>query len=132
MCIRDRDCPEEPLYISGDSTMLQQVLINLIRNAVDAMHSQSIERRNIVISASLQDEKVTISIADTGHGLSDNGDKLFVPFATSKSNGMGVGLNICRSFIELHQGRLWLSPNETEGCTCYVELPVASPEEISK
>lgn len=120
---------DEALYISGDATMLQQVLINLIRNAVDAMHNQSVDQRHITISAELLNDKVTVSIADTGHGLSENADQLFVPFASTKSGGMGVGLNICRSFIELHQGRLWLSPNDVDGCTCFVELPIASPEE---
>lgn len=131
-CQVELQLPDEPLYISGDATMLQQVLINLIRNAVDAMHQQSVDQRNIVICAALNNDKVTVSIADTGHGLEENKDKLFVPFATSKSSGMGVGLNICRSFIELHQGRLWLSPNEKEGCTCFVELPIASPEELQR
>ena len=123
------DVQDEPLYISGDATMLQQVFINLIRNAVDAMHQQSKELRKLKVTAQNIDGKITVSLADTGHGLGSS-DKLFVPFATTKSSGMGVGLNICRSFIELHQGRLWLSPNEQEGCTCFVELPEASQGEI--
>ncbi len=123
--------PDEPLYISGDATMLQQVFINLIRNAVDAMYQQNKERRKLKVSAENIEGKITVSITDTGHGLG-SGDKLFVPFATTKSGGMGVGLNICRSFIELHQGRLWLSPNEQEGCTCFVELPEASQDAIQK
>lgn len=131
-CQVELNLPDEPLHISGDATMLQQVLINLMRNAVDAMHQQSVEQRNIVITAESSNGKVTVSIADTGHGLEDNGDKLFIPFATSKAGGMGVGLNICRSFVELHQGRLWLSPNDSEGCTCFVELPSASLEELQR
>lgn len=131
-CRVELQVPDEPLYISGDATMLQQVLINLIRNAVDAMHQQRTALRVIVINATQTDLKVTLSIADTGHGLAENEDKLFVPFATNKASGMGVGLNICRSFIELHQGRLWLSPNEAEGCTCFVELPAASLEDSQR
>jgi len=131
-CQVELQLTDEPLFINGDATMLQQVLINLIRNAVDAMHQQSVGRRNIIICTALNNDKVTVSIADTGRGFEDNKEKLFVPFATSKTSGMGVGLNICRSFIELHQGRLWLSPNEKEGCTCFVELPIASPEELQR
>lgn len=131
-CAVELQLSDDALYVSGDATMLQQVLINLLRNAVDAMEHQSTEQRKIIITAQLLNERVTISIADTGHGLQDNGDKLFVPFATSKSGGMGVGLNICRSFIELHQGRLWLSPNDADGCTCFVELPIAAHEELQR
>jgi len=70
-------------------------------------------------------ESVRIEIHDHGHGLEGKENSLFVPFATSKSDGMGVGLNICRSFVELHQGRLWLAPNPDGGCTSHVELPLS-------
>lgn len=123
---------DRPIYVSGDATMLQQVVTNLIRNAVDAMHDQRADQRTITISAKRVKDQVTVSIADTGQGLTQSANELFVPFASSKSGGMGVGLNICRSFIELHQGRLWLSPNESEGCTCFVELPLVANEELKK
>jgi len=124
--------PDTPVLIMGDATMLQQVLINLIRNAVDAMENQQPSRRHISVQVSSNSEQATVSIRDTGQGLGDGADQLFVPFATSKANGMGVGLNICRSFVELHQGRLWLSPNDDEGCTSFVELPVVVEESIAE
>lgn len=118
--------PEKAVHVFGDATMLQQVLINLIRNAVDAMEGQSTSGRAIRIAVEAENEKVRIAVEDNGQGLEGNADNLFVPFATDKSTGMGVGLNICRSFVELHQGRLWLTPNESKGCTSYVELPLAA------
>jgi len=120
--------PASPVYIDGDATMLQQVLINLLRNAVDAMEQQQMSQRFINIHVSTNDKVVTLSITDTGVGLESGTKNLFVPFSTNKAGGMGVGLNICRSFVELHQGRLWLYPNESEGCTSYIELPLAVPE----
>lgn len=118
------DLPQEPLHCDGDRTMLQQVLVNLLRNGVEAMQEREPSTRLISVSAKVHGESVRIGIHDHGHGLEGKEDTLFVPFATSKSNGMGVGLNICRSFVELHQGRLWLAPNEDGGCTSFVELPL--------
>jgi len=131
-CQVDLQLPAKPVYIIGDATMLQQVLVNLFRNAVDAMEHQCAEQRLITIKAYQDDTSVTVSISDLGQGLGSSADTLFVPFTTTKAGGMGVGLNICRSFIELHQGRLWLSPNEGDGCTSFVELPVASNEAITQ
>ena len=122
-CEVSLELPDEPLLVRGDATMLQQVLINLLRNAVDASREQPRERRRVVIGARLDEELVALAVRDAGHGLSGREDSLFVPFATGKSDGMGVGLNICRSFVELHQGRLWLAPNEAGGATAWVELP---------
>ncbi|MBX2838383.1 MAG: sensor histidine kinase [Gammaproteobacteria bacterium] len=116
--------PDSEKFIQGDATMLQQVLINIIRNAVDAMQGQSVERRLVTINFEDKGSKYLLSIVDSGHGLAEGEDNLFIPFVTTKTTGMGVGLNICRSFVELHQGRLWLSPNDDEGCTCCIELPV--------
>jgi len=125
--------PAEPLIINGDATMLQQVFTNLIRNAVEAMGETASLPRDLRISVVPQDSDIRVEFADSGHGLSDADEQnLFVPFATRKAQGMGVGLNICRSFVELHQGRLWLMPNEHGGCTACVVLPaVATPESVA-
>ncbi len=114
----------EPLIVQGDSTMLQQVIVNLCRNAVDAMRESPAASRKLDVSAYRSEDGVKIEIMDSGHGLSEESkDNLFVPFATSKPEGMGVGLNICRSFIELHQGRFWLAANATTGCTAHILFP---------
>ncbi|MEE9335099.1 MAG: sensor histidine kinase [Granulosicoccaceae bacterium] len=111
--------------VNGDTTMLQQVFTNLIRNAVDAMSGMATKDRHLDIHVRLQERNVQIEIVDKGHGLTQKTqDNLFVPFVTQKTQGMGVGLNICRSFIELHQGRLWLAPNDHSGCTSFVLLPL--------
>jgi len=110
--------------VNADATMLQQVFTNLIRNAVDAMRDSPGDERDLYIKAFCSGDDVQVEIADTGHGLTDAAqDNLFVPFVTQKTQGMGVGLNICRSFVELHQGKLWLMPNDLGGCTASVLLP---------
>jgi len=102
--------------VMADRVMLEQVLVNLTRNALDAMHETPVEERRIVVSAALDGEFVTIAVADKGGGVPDDlAGKLFSPFFSTKTEGMGMGLNICRSIIEFHQGRLWFEPNEGGG-----------------
>jgi len=114
----------DEILLAGDATLLQQVLVNLLRNSVDAMVETERGGKRIDISAGHVDNKVSISISDTGHGISDDHeDTLFTPFKSEKADGMGVGLNICRSFIELHQGRFWFTQNKTRGCTAHVLIP---------
>ena len=116
---------EEKIWVNVDATMLQQVFTNLIRNAVEAMGNSESSQRMLKINTKKQGGEVQIEIADNGHGLSESEESaLFVPFVTQKTQGMGVGLNICRSFVELHQGKLWLIPNDEGGCTASVLLPV--------
>lgn len=114
--------PDAVAGLVGDATMLQQVLVNLVRNAIEAMHGTSPEDRVLHVGATLGRGRLILSVADRGEGL--DGRDLFVPFASSKPDGTGVGLNICRSFVELHGGRLWLGPNEHGGCTARIELPL--------
>ena len=102
--------------VMADRVMLEQVLVNLTRNALDAMHETPAEERRIVVSATLDGDLVTIAVADKGGGVPDDlAEKLFSPFFSTKTDGMGMGLNICRSIIEFHQGRLWFEPNEGGG-----------------
>lgn len=120
--------PAESIVVNGDATMLQQVFTNLIRNAVDAMIASPVSDRDLTVTLVVEESTVRIEFEDAGHGLSKGAEEnLFVPFVTQKAQGMGVGLNICRSFIELHQGRLWLAPNDHGGCTACVVLPVVQP-----
>ncbi|MGL4807311.1 MAG: sensor histidine kinase [Giesbergeria sp.] len=113
--------------VAGDGVMLQQVLVNLLRNAIDAMADSPPGERRLSVSSRVDDagEHLEITIADTGCGIGeDAAGQLFMPFFTTKPTGMGVGLNICRSLIELHQGRLWFTHNEERGCTFHVALPL--------
>ena len=77
--------------------------------------------------------QIEITIADTGCGIgADGAAQLFMPFYSTKPTGMGIGLNICRSLIELHQGRLWYTPNTGRGCTFHVALPLAQGDEARR
>ncbi len=119
--------PAEAVHVQGDATMLQQVVTNLMRNALDALRENPPSAPRVVLSLRREDQAAVVSIADNGAGMSaDAEQRLFVPFTSSKPTGLGIGLSICRSFVELHQGRLWFSRNETSGCTFFFRLPLAA------
>jgi signal transduction histidine kinase len=112
--------------ILGDRIQLQQVIINLVMNGIEAMQSVKDRPRELVIR-SRQDEKqnVLVSVTDCGVGISaENADRLFNAFFTTKASGMGMGLSICRSIIEAHGGRLWATANAPHGATVQFTLPV--------
>ncbi|KJC56697.1 histidine kinase [Bradyrhizobium sp. LTSPM299] len=108
----------------GDRIQLQQVLVNLITNAIDSMVSTDVKRILCVRSGVNDDGSVLVSIVDTGSGIGrQDADRIFDPLFTTKSDGMGMGLSICRSIIEAHDGRLWVAPNEAEGAVFHFVLP---------
>jgi len=112
--------------ILGDRVQLQQVIINLVMNGTEAMQSVTDRPRELVIR-SRQDEKqlVLASVTDCGVGISaENSERLFNAFFTTKSSGMGMGLSICRSIVEAHDGRLWATANLPHGATFQFTLPV--------
>jgi len=112
------------LVVRGDVTLLQQVLVNLLRNGIESMTNVEQDARMIQISAFHRDGSVGIDISDSGHGIDQNKmDDLFTLFRSNKPNGMGVGLNICLSFIELHRGKFWFTQNDTRGCTAHILIP---------
>src|SRR4051812_36582219 len=102
--------------VRGNRVQLQQVLINLITNAIDSMASGEEPRVLSVTSAACGRDGVTVSVADIGTGISPQHlDRIFNPLFTTKSDGMGMGLSICRAIIEAHEGRLSVSPNIPRG-----------------
>lgn len=114
--------------IALDRIQIQQVVLNLIRNAIEAM--QNSERRELTVRTVIDDDFVQVQVSDTGPGLSPEiVAKLFQPFVTTKQTGMGIGLSICRSIIDAHRGRLWMTPNDGGGVTFRFRLPIASPED---
>jgi signal transduction histidine kinase len=102
--------------VRGNRSQLQQVLINLITNAIDSMAAREDPRMLRVKSEAYEHDGVMISVADSGTGIStQHMDQVFNPLFTTKSDGMGMGLSICRAIIEAHEGRLWVSPNIPHG-----------------
>jgi signal transduction histidine kinase len=111
--------------VLGDRVQLQQVIINLIMNAIEAMSKMSQARRELVI-ASVKDGSngVHVAVQDSGPGLDPKAlDHLFDAFYTTKPEGMGMGLPISRTIIEAHGGQLWATPNKTQGATFQFKLP---------
>ncbi len=101
--------------VTGDRIQLQPVILNLLRNAMDAMIDVHGRQRQLLIKTEREDSSVRLSVRDTGVGLSpESPDSLFDPFYTTKSGGMGIGLFVSRSIVERHQDRLWAEPNQ--GC----------------
>jgi signal transduction histidine kinase len=114
-------------HLEGDRIQLQQVMLNLINNAVQAMSAAGaagIESRVLVISSKTDCDGIVVSIRDSGPGLdSANPERVFEAFYTSKPDGLGMGLSICRSIIEAHGGRLWASANAPRGATFQFTVP---------
>jgi PAS domain S-box-containing protein len=112
----------------GDRIQLQQVILNLLRNAADAMSTVDDHPRYLLIRTELDDSKqIRLSVKDSGVGFSpQDADKMFAAFHTTKSDGMGIGLSISRSIIEAHQGRLWAMQNDGPGSTFSFSIPCSS------
>ena len=117
--------------VLADKVQIQQVVLNLMRNSIDAMQDSA--RRNLEVATHpLPDDMVEISVADTGPGISPEvADKLFQPFITTKSTGMGVGLSICRTIVEAHGGKIWVEPNPGGGAVFRFTLRAVPKEEFA-
>jgi signal transduction histidine kinase len=110
--------------VNGDRVQLQQVILNLIRNASDAMSSIEDRPRKIVLGTELEGEHVCLSVQDSGVGFTPEvADQMFESFYTTKSDGMGVGLSVSRSIIEANHGRLWATANDGPGATFAFSIP---------
>jgi two-component system sensor histidine kinase DctS len=117
----DPDLPR----VRADRVLLLHALLNLVRNAIEAVEFTPITQRTIVVSAYLHDEAHHIVVRDTGAGIDESTARhLFEPFFTTKREGMGMGLNICRSVIEAHHGQLFFEPNFPLGASFHIRLPL--------
>jgi signal transduction histidine kinase len=115
-----------PLRVSGDRIQLQQVILNLVVNGMDAMVGAANGRREVTSSTSVDHASAKISIADSGPGIpSDRLKTVFEPFFTTKGDGMGMGLSIARTIVEAHGGRIWAENHTAGGAVFYVSLPLA-------
>ena len=112
--------------VTGDQVQLQQVVLNLIMNGIEAMTSLDIEPKRLVVRSALPNPgELLVSVADTGPGIdAEHAGRLFAPFFTTKPGGIGMGLRISRSIIEAHGGRLWADKNEPRGAVFHFILPI--------
>jgi signal transduction histidine kinase len=115
--------------VLGRSGQLQQVILNLVRNAAEAMDSVSSRERILRVRSGPHDpDGVLVTVDDSGTGVSPkDAERIFDSFFTTKSQGMGMGLSICRSIIEAHHGRLWTSAGVEHGSVFNIQLPAVRP-----
>jgi C4-dicarboxylate-specific signal transduction histidine kinase len=110
--------------VTGDRVQLQQVILNLVLNASDAMSGVNDRPRRLVIRTEREDDRARLTVQDVGVGIEPYGmEKLFEPFYTTKSGGMGIGLSVSRSIIESHHGRLWATLNDGPGAAFSFSIP---------
>lgn len=111
--------------VDGDSVQLQQVILNLVLNAADAMSELEDRPRELIVKTESDDhDRVRLSVGDTGIGFEPGSqEKVFEPFFTTKSKGMGIGLAVSRAIVERHHGRLWAAPNSGPGVTFFMSFP---------
>jgi signal transduction histidine kinase len=115
-------------HVLGDRVQLQQVLLNLFINAIEAMRDVGEEKeRELLISSRNEPDGVSVEVRDSGPGFAPADiDRVFEAFYSTKSSGLGLGLSICRSIIEAHNGRLWASPNVPRGAMFRFTVPTHS------
>jgi PAS domain S-box-containing protein len=120
-----QELAEELPLVAGDRVQLQQVILNLLRNATDAMSGVGDRPRELVIRTERDEcDSVRLTVKDTGVGITPQDmERLFESFYTTKSDGMGMGLSVSRSIIERHSGRLWATPNDDPGATFSFSIP---------
>ena len=118
--------PTDLPAVYADKIMIEQVVLNLVKNGIEAMRDTPRSERELAISARANGKEfIEVRVADRGHGvLAEQTEKLFAPFYTTKPEGMGMGLNICRSIVEFHHGRLWTVANSGGGSVFSFTLPV--------
>lgn len=118
------DVPPDLPAVWADRVQIQQVLLNLIRNAMEAMDGGEVRR--LTIDAVVREGLVEIAVADTGTGIPpDVAAQLFQPFITTKEDGMGIGLSVCRTIVEAHGGRIWVEPGAEAGSVFRFSVPIA-------
>jgi two-component system sensor histidine kinase DctS len=124
MGVKIRTAIEALPPVRGDRVLIVQTLLNLARNAIEAMADTAAEQQLLDLAACVEGSSIRIDIADRGCGIpADVAARLFEPFYTTKPEGMGIGLNICRSVVEAHLGRLWFEPRPGGGSIFHVQFP---------
>ncbi|PYL51505.1 MAG: hypothetical protein DMF32_00790, partial [Verrucomicrobia bacterium] len=125
----DTDLAQNLPSIIGDRVQLQQVLLNLVLNACEAMADCASSERQLLIASKLEKNAVQVSVTDRGVGIPEKKlEQVFERFFTTKKEGMGLGLSICRSIIDAHEGKIWATNNADRGATFYFSLPIDRQE----
>ena len=129
----DVDVPADLPHVRGDRVQIQQVLLNLILNGMDAVHGTGVEDRRVDVTARLDvrpgAQLIEIAVGDAGHGIpADTLARIFDPFFTTKPNGMGIGLAVSRTIVEAHRGRLWAENRNGGGAAFRFTLPIAEED----
>ncbi|NLY34898.1 MAG: PAS domain S-box protein [Alcaligenaceae bacterium] len=122
----EANVPEDLPNVLADPILIEQVLLNLVKNGLEAMANS--EADTLYVNAYLHDKQIEVRVVDRGHGLKEP-ERLFEPFFSTKSEGLGMGLNICRTIIESHHGRLWAEANPGGGTIFRFLLPCAPKEQ---
>jgi len=116
---------EEIQPVSANSIQIEQVILNLIQNAIEAMRDTPKKLRKLIISTTMLDDAVEVAVKDTGKGIDKDSEKnIFESFVTTKSEGLGIGLSICQSIVESHGGRIYFKDNSDHGVTFCFTLPL--------
>lgn len=112
-----------------DTVQIQQLLVNLVRNAVEAMSDHEENDRRLTVRTNVIDNALQVSVSDNGTGMNAEAtEKLFEPFFTTKPEGLGLGLAVCQSIVQAHEGSLWAEPNPDRGTTFHFTLPIYKEE----
>lgn len=118
---------DDPPRVRGDSVLLEQVLVNLVENAIQAMHELPAARRHVVISTRRRGNGVEVTVADQGPGVdAEQADRIFTPFFSTRAEGLGLGLNICRTIVEAHGGQITIARPAGGGAAFTFSLPMES------
>ena len=127
------DLMNRPAVVSGDGVHLQQVLLNLVLNGLDAMTDTPAEHRRLLVSTGRTNGHVDVAVRDSGSGIPPEAfGKLFEPFFTTKADGMGMGLSIARHIVEAHRGRILAENNEERGATVWFSLPARTRNAVPR
>lgn len=117
--------PEDLPTVRVDSVLVQQVIFNLVRNGIEAINDSDNSRRELSVNVSAEGDKVVVCVSDTGMGVDEElRERLFDPFVSTRKQGLGIGLSLCRSVIDRHQGKVWIEDSEGPGATFCFSLPV--------
>jgi signal transduction histidine kinase len=128
----DTDLAQNLPAVTGDRVELQQVLLNLVLNACEAMADCGSSERQLLIASKLENGAVQVSVTDRGGGISEKKmEQVFERFFTTKKEGMGLGLSVCRTIINAHQGKIWATNNAHCGATFHFSLPMVSSGALS-